>query len=123
MDRPCLNPSDRECPSSAPNKAKGEVNQQLNHSYMQHKQHFQTGINMFARIIVWPSSTIQNPDITRHLQGGCHGFSKKFMHWQEELILGGRIKSSEDALLRCVSQMKGCIRNDIRWGQGWGWTW
>lgn len=24
------------------------------------------------------------------------------MHWQEELILGGRVKSSQDALLRCV---------------------
>lgn len=24
------------------------------------------------------------------------------MHWQEELILGGRVESSEDALLRCV---------------------
>uniref|UniRef100_A0A674PAP5 Patched 2 n=1 Tax=Takifugu rubripes TaxID=31033 RepID=A0A674PAP5_TAKRU len=60
MDRPCLHPSDRECPSSAPNKS---------------------------------------PDIARHLQGGCHGFSKKFMHWQEELILGGRVGSSEDALL------------------------
>ncbi|XP_056913903.1 protein patched homolog 1 [Takifugu flavidus] len=64
MDRPCLHPSDRECPSSAPNKATGE-----------------------------------SPDIARHLQGGCHGFSKKFMHWQEELILGGRVGGSEDALL------------------------
>lgn len=24
------------------------------------------------------------------------------MHWQEELILGGRVESGEDALLRCV---------------------
>lgn len=24
------------------------------------------------------------------------------MHWQEELILGGRVKNSQDALLRCV---------------------
>ena len=24
------------------------------------------------------------------------------MHWQEELILGGRVKGSKDALLRCV---------------------
>uniref|UniRef100_A0A8C1EBI8 Patched 2 n=1 Tax=Cyprinus carpio carpio TaxID=630221 RepID=A0A8C1EBI8_CYPCA len=29
----------------------------------------------------------QVPDIAAELQGGCHGFSKKFMHWQEELIL------------------------------------
>lgn len=24
------------------------------------------------------------------------------MHWQEELILGGRVKNSQEALLRCV---------------------
>ena len=24
------------------------------------------------------------------------------MHWQEELILGGLVKSSQDTLLRCV---------------------
>uniref|UniRef100_A0A3B3QRN7 Patched 2 n=1 Tax=Paramormyrops kingsleyae TaxID=1676925 RepID=A0A3B3QRN7_9TELE len=35
-------------------------------------------------------SPVPSPDIARVLQGGCHGFSKKFMHWQEELILGGR---------------------------------
>ncbi|CAB1326209.1 unnamed protein product [Coregonus sp. 'balchen'] len=33
----------------------------------------------------------ESPDIAGRLQGGCHGFSKKFMHWQEELILGGRV--------------------------------
>ncbi|CAL8320340.1 unnamed protein product [Arctogadus glacialis] len=40
----------------------------------------------------------ESSDISGHLQGGCHGFSKKFMHWQEELILGGRVKDSQDAL-------------------------
>ncbi|MBN3325395.1 PTC1 protein, partial [Atractosteus spatula] len=39
------------------------------------------------------------PDIAKELRGGCHGFSKKFMHWQEELILGGRTKDSQNALL------------------------
>lgn len=48
--------------------------------------------------VVW----FQSLDIAGRLQGGCHGFSRKFMHWQEELILGGRVKSSQDALLRCV---------------------
>uniref|UniRef100_A0A8C1XH31 Patched 2 n=1 Tax=Cyprinus carpio TaxID=7962 RepID=A0A8C1XH31_CYPCA len=38
------------------------------------------------------------PDIAAELQGGCHGFSKKFMHWQEELILGERVKDSQNAL-------------------------
>ncbi|XP_041848911.1 protein patched homolog 1 [Melanotaenia boesemani] len=65
MDRPCLNPSDPDCPVTAPNKEQGE-----------------------------------SPDIAGHLQGGCHGFSRKFMHWQEELILGGRVKSSQDTLMR-----------------------
>uniref|UniRef100_A0A8C1EE86 Patched 2 n=1 Tax=Cyprinus carpio carpio TaxID=630221 RepID=A0A8C1EE86_CYPCA len=40
----------------------------------------------------------QVPDIAAELQGGCHGFSKKFMHWQEELILGERAKDSQNAL-------------------------
>lgn len=47
-------------------------------------------------------SSIQSPDIAGRLQGGCHGFSRKFMHWQEELILGGRVKNSQETLLRCV---------------------
>uniref|UniRef100_G3PKV6 SSD domain-containing protein n=1 Tax=Gasterosteus aculeatus aculeatus TaxID=481459 RepID=G3PKV6_GASAC len=64
MNRPCLDPSDPDCPLSAPNKEQGE-----------------------------------SPDIAGRLQGGCHGFSRKFMHWQEELILGGRVKNSRDALL------------------------
>ncbi|KAJ8011970.1 hypothetical protein DPEC_G00063850 [Dallia pectoralis] len=41
----------------------------------------------------------ESPDIAGRLEGGCHGFSKKFMHWQEELILGGRVKDSQNALL------------------------
>lgn len=64
MNRPCLDPSDPDCPVSAPNKELGE-----------------------------------SPDIAGRLQGGCHGFSRKFMHWQEELILGGRVKNSQDTLL------------------------
>ncbi|XP_068427172.1 protein patched homolog 1 isoform X2 [Clinocottus analis] len=64
MNRPCLDPSDPDCPLSAPNKEQG-----------------------------------QSPDIAGRLQGGCHGFSRKFMHWQEELILGGRVKSGQDSLL------------------------
>ncbi|MGH0143604.1 UNVERIFIED_CONTAM: hypothetical protein FKN15_003678 [Acipenser sinensis] len=64
MNRPCLDPTDPDCPDSAPNKVLREC-----------------------------------PDIAQELRGGCHGFSKKFMHWQEELILGGRAKDSQNALL------------------------
>ncbi|XP_064415511.1 protein patched homolog 1 [Latimeria chalumnae] len=63
MDRPCLDPSDPECPSTAPNKV-----------------------------------TKQSANIPFEVSGGCHGFSKKFMHWQEELILGGTVKNSQDTL-------------------------
>nr|Q98864.1 RecName: Full=Protein patched homolog 1; Short=PTC1; Short=Patched 1 [Danio rerio]CAA67386.1 patched protein [Danio rerio] len=63
MNRPCLDPSDTDCPHSAPNKDPWQV-----------------------------------PNIAAELQGGCHGFSKKFMHWQEELILGERVKDSQNAL-------------------------
>ncbi|XP_068095618.1 protein patched homolog 2 isoform X1 [Hyperolius riggenbachi] len=57
MERPCLDPTDSECPDSAPNK-----------------------------------SSQKSPDIVATLQNGCHGFSKKFMYWQKELILGGMAK-------------------------------
>uniref|UniRef100_A0A8C3K872 Patched 2 n=1 Tax=Calidris pygmaea TaxID=425635 RepID=A0A8C3K872_9CHAR len=42
----------------------------------------------------------QSPDIPAELSGGCHGFSRKFMRWQEELILGGTTKDSQGKLLR-----------------------
>ncbi|KAM8805794.1 LOW QUALITY PROTEIN: protein patched homolog 2 [Eudromia elegans] len=64
MERPCLDPRDPQCPSSAPNK-----------------------------------QSQQNPDIPAELSGGCHGFSKKFMRWQEELILGGTTKDNQGKLL------------------------
>uniref|UniRef100_A0A663MAD2 Patched 2 n=1 Tax=Athene cunicularia TaxID=194338 RepID=A0A663MAD2_ATHCN len=41
-----------------------------------------------------------HPDIPVELSGGCHGFSRKFMRWQQELILGGTTKDSQGKLLR-----------------------
>uniref|UniRef100_A0A8B9CJH1 Patched 2 n=1 Tax=Anser brachyrhynchus TaxID=132585 RepID=A0A8B9CJH1_9AVES len=38
-------------------------------------------------------------DVPWGLSGGCHGFSRKFMRWQEELILGGTTKDSQGKLL------------------------
>ncbi|KAI7797728.1 protein patched homolog 1 [Triplophysa rosa] len=64
MERPCLNPSDPDCPSSAPNK-----------------------------------NTTGHFDVARVLTGGCHGLSKKYMHWQEELIVGGTKKNDSGKLL------------------------
>uniref|UniRef100_A0A8C8RZ40 SSD domain-containing protein n=1 Tax=Pelusios castaneus TaxID=367368 RepID=A0A8C8RZ40_9SAUR len=64
MERPCLDPHEPECPTSAPNR--------LSRQY---------------------------PDIPAELAGGCHGFSRKFMHWQEELILGGATRDAQGRLL------------------------
>ncbi|XP_018429733.1 PREDICTED: protein patched homolog 2 [Nanorana parkeri] len=63
MDRPCLDPTDSECPDSAPNKKSQKI-----------------------------------PDIVATLRNGCHGFSKKFMYWQKDLILGGMSKATGGAL-------------------------
>ncbi|XP_073089915.1 protein patched homolog 2 isoform X4 [Manis javanica] len=42
----------------------------------------------------------QAPSVAQELSGGCHGFSHKFMHWQEELLLGGIARDSQGQLLR-----------------------
>ncbi|KAM6169420.1 protein patched homolog 1 isoform 2-T2 [Rhynchocyon petersi] len=64
MDRPCLNPADPDCPSTAPNK-----------------------------------NATQPLDMALVLSGGCHGLSRKYMHWQEELIVGGTVKNSTGRLV------------------------
>ncbi|XP_013377074.1 PREDICTED: protein patched homolog 2 isoform X3 [Chinchilla lanigera] len=42
----------------------------------------------------------QAPSVAQELSGGCHGFSHKFMHWQEELLLGGVARDPQGQLLR-----------------------
>ncbi|XP_043915260.1 protein patched homolog 1 [Protopterus annectens] len=64
MDRPCLNPSDPDCPPQAPNK-----------------------------------NSTKHLDIAHILSGGCRGLSKKYMHWQEELIIGGTARNGSGRLL------------------------
>uniref|UniRef100_A0A3Q3VU01 SSD domain-containing protein n=1 Tax=Mola mola TaxID=94237 RepID=A0A3Q3VU01_MOLML len=64
MDRPCLNPTDPDCPLTAPNK-----------------------------------NSTKPFDVARVLSGGCHGLSRKYMHWQEELIIGGTTKNGSGPLL------------------------
>lgn len=38
-------------------------------------------------------------DVARTLSGGCYGLSRKYMHWQEELIVGGTTKNGSGPLL------------------------
>ncbi|XP_029409823.1 protein patched homolog 2 isoform X3 [Nannospalax galili] len=42
----------------------------------------------------------QAPNVAQELSGGCHGFSHKFMHWQEELLLGGVARDLQGQLLK-----------------------
>ncbi|MBN3325231.1 PTC1 protein, partial [Atractosteus spatula] len=47
-----------------------------------------------------PNKNTTRPyDVARALKGGCHGLSKKYMHWQEELIVGGTTKNGSGRLL------------------------
>ncbi|XP_034026422.1 protein patched homolog 1 [Thalassophryne amazonica] len=47
-----------------------------------------------------PNKNTTKPfDVARALSGGCHGLSRKYMHWQEELIIGGTIKNGSGPLL------------------------
>uniref|UniRef100_A0AAR2JVB2 SSD domain-containing protein n=1 Tax=Pygocentrus nattereri TaxID=42514 RepID=A0AAR2JVB2_PYGNA len=47
-----------------------------------------------------PNKNSSRPlDITRVLTGGCYGVSRKYMHWQEELIIGGTKKNNSGRLL------------------------
>ncbi|GLH01274.1 Protein patched [Gryllus bimaculatus] len=58
QEKPCLDPSDVECPETASNKKAG-----------------------------------QSPDIGAELTGGCYGFAAKYMHWPEDLVVGGTTKN------------------------------
>jgi patched 1 len=59
IKKPCLNPSDKNCPETSPNK--------------------------LSKV---------SPDIGAALSGGCYGYAVNFMHWPEELIVGGVVKNS-----------------------------
>uniref|UniRef100_A0A8C1J5G3 Patched 1 n=3 Tax=Cyprinus carpio TaxID=7962 RepID=A0A8C1J5G3_CYPCA len=47
-----------------------------------------------------PNKNMTRPlDVARVLTGGCYGLSKKYMKWQEELIVGGTKKNNSGRLL------------------------
>ncbi|XP_052888591.1 protein patched isoform X2 [Anopheles moucheti] len=76
-EKPCLNPKDKQCPETAPNKKSGQV-----------------------------------PDIGASLTGGCYGFAAKYMHWPEELVVGGAVRNRTHHLksakaLQTVIQLMG----------------
>lgn len=93
MERPCLDPRDPQCPPSAPNKQSQQVGDVPWGQGARCSPACPTPLTP-------PSLCWQSPDIPAELSGGCHGFSRKFMRWQEELILGGTTKDSQGKLLR-----------------------
>uniref|UniRef100_A0A3P8WKK3 Patched 1 n=1 Tax=Cynoglossus semilaevis TaxID=244447 RepID=A0A3P8WKK3_CYNSE len=44
-------------------------------------------------------NSIKSFDVAHTLTGGCYGLSRKYMHWQEELIVGGTVKNGSGPLL------------------------
>lgn len=50
--------------------------------------------------ILSPFGCGQPFNVARVLSGGCYGLSRKYMHWQEELIIGGTTKNGSGPLLR-----------------------
>ncbi|XP_045158248.1 protein patched homolog 1-like isoform X2 [Mercenaria mercenaria] len=65
QEKPCIDPTDPDCPDTAPNK----VSQ-------------------------------QEPDFGAELTGGCYGFATKYMHWDEDLIVGGVRKNQSGHIVR-----------------------
>ncbi|NWR11862.1 PTC1 protein, partial [Paradoxornis webbianus] len=50
--------------------------------------------------ITAPNKNSTKPlDVAFVLSGGCYGLSRKYMHWQEELIIGGTVKNSSGKLV------------------------
>ncbi|XP_025022430.1 protein patched homolog 1 [Python bivittatus] len=50
--------------------------------------------------ITAPNKNSTKPlDVALALSGGCYGLSKKYMHWQEELIVGGTVKNGTGKLV------------------------
>ncbi|XP_060536797.1 protein patched [Cylas formicarius] len=77
QEKPCLDPHDSECPTTAPN--------------------FNSTVPL---------------DIGAELTNGCYGFAAKFMHWPEDLIVGGVQKNKSGYIknakaLQTVVQLMG----------------
>ena len=46
------------------------------------------------------SILLQVPDIGAELTGGCYGFASRYMHWPEQLVVGGTIKNKTGHITR-----------------------
>lgn len=55
---------------------------------------------MVTRYVQVYCIVFQVPDIGAEVTGGCYGFATKYMHWQEDLILGGVRKNQTGHIVR-----------------------
>lgn len=53
--------------------------------------------------IIFLTFFFQLPDIGAELTGGCYGFAAKYMHWPEELIVGGAKHNKTGHLTRAAA--------------------
>ncbi|CAH1772357.1 unnamed protein product, partial [Owenia fusiformis] len=65
QEKPCLNPTDEDCPQTAPNYHDKQI-----------------------------------PNVGSEVTGGCSGFASKYMHWEEDLIIGGAQKNKNGYIFR-----------------------
>ncbi|KAG8230581.1 hypothetical protein J437_LFUL004494, partial [Ladona fulva] len=62
------------------------------------EQHIYRFVNLrlvFAESIRW-----KPPNVGAELTGGCYGFAAKYMHWPEELLVGGAIKNKTGHIVK-----------------------
>lgn len=50
-----------------------------------------------------PIAIFQLPDVAAELTGGCYGFAAKYMHWPEELVVGGAKHNKTGHLTRAAA--------------------
>lgn len=82
--------------------------------------------------ITAPNQNSSIPDIGAELTSGCYGFAPKYMHWPEDLIVGGSVKNKSGHIkqakaLQTVVQLMGAHEMYEYWANTYkvhhiGWT-
>ena len=57
-------------------------------------------LNMDTQLLFQVIFVSQSVDIGGELTDGCHGFATKYMHWNEDLIVGGITKNKTNHIVK-----------------------
>lgn len=110
LEKPCLNPHDEDCPDTAPNKNSNEVR----YSNWDRFTRSHGATHPVRLVSLWHlinhtlltsypvCSDVQRLDIGAVVSGGCRGFAPRYMHWEEELIIGGVSKDKAGTVIEWV---------------------